>query len=313
METNLLYAHKEVEHSFFQAFEKRPHHAWILKGPKGIGKLDFAKKIAGQLLTQETPDSHIQNKIEAQNHPSFLYISLEDSDLQSISIEQIRKIFHFVTQTTEGWKVIILNSLNDLTVNGSNGLLKVLESPPPKTVFFLIHHNGVSLLPTITSRCAALSFAPLPEEELSSQLPSSLTEAERKILLSLAQGCAHRLTDLTDHHALSLYDSFLETLQSLLHKDDESPLSAFIGKIGRDKTKLSLFLLIVERWLQGSIKEAALREENPLFLREPYSLETLLKTHQAVSHLIISDKKLMLDARQLMLTIFFELKNLRTS
>jgi DNA polymerase-3 subunit delta' len=313
MTENLLDFHQSLKQSFFRDFEKRPHHAWILRGPKGIGKLNFAKEIAATLLVAVTPDDYIRNKIENQNHPNFLYLSTEDFSMtKTISIEQIRKIFHFLQQTSHdgGWKVVILNSLNTLTINGANGLLKILEAPPPHTVFFLIHHNGTPVLPTLSSRCAHLSFNPLSDEELSPLLPNNLSSQEKTLLLSLASGCPNHLQDLLDQEALTLYHSFQESLLSLLEKDNYNAVHSFAQTVGKDSLKLDLFLSFIEWWLQNAVKEVALH--NRLFFKIECSLSSLLDIHQTISKIISWKKNLDLDGRQLILNIFFELKNLRT-
>ncbi|OFW69887.1 MAG: hypothetical protein A2621_02440 [Alphaproteobacteria bacterium RIFCSPHIGHO2_01_FULL_41_14] len=308
---NLITAHKDLKQTFFQDFKERPHHAWILKGPQGVGKVDFAKHIAAQLLTEITPDDHIYTKIENQNHPNFLYISPEASPTQAISIEQIRGVFQFLQQTAPdgGWRIVILDSLNTLTPNGANGLLKILESPPPHTVFFLIQHNGASPLPTLVSRCAKLSFAAPSSTDLLPFLPEGLSLQEQTILLALAHGCPAHLQDLLDQEALSLYGSFQQAVRSLVEQDHYAPAHTLAQTVGRDASKLTLFLSLVEWWLQNAVKEVALQQR--CFFTIQCSLASLLDIHQTISKIIKWKKNLDIDGRQLVLTLFFELKNLR--
>lgn len=311
MRTHASDVHESLKESFFQAFKDRPHHAWILKGPKGVGKIDFAKQLAASLLVQMTPDDQVFTKIENQNHPNFLYISPDDSTNKAISIEQIRQIFHFLQQTSHdgGWKVVLLNSLNDLTTNGANGLLKILESPPAQTVFFLIQHNGRAPLPTIVSRCAQLSFQSQQDNDLSTLLPEGLSSSEQTLLLSLAQGRPHYLKDLLDQNALSLYHSFQEALKALTQNDDYTLSHSLAQSMGRDPFKLEIFLDIVEWWLQKGVKEIALQQRN--FFQINCSLSSLLDIHQTISKIIKWKRTLDLDNRQLILNIFIELKKLR--
>lgn len=310
MTMNSLKAHENLKQTFFQAFEQRPHHAWILKGPKGVGKLDFSKEAAAKLLTEVTPDDRITTKIENQNHPNFLYISPEESTTQTISIEQIRKIFHFLQQTSTdgGWRVVILNSLNTLTTNGANGLLKILESPPARTVFFLIQHNGMPTLPTLVSRCAQLSFSSASKDDLAPLLPADLSPEDHSLLLSLAHGCPNYLLDLIDQDALALYHSFQDAVYPLIDHHHYTLAHSFAQTIGRDPRKLDLFLSLLEWWLTNAVKEVALHQR--LFFKIDCSLASLLDIHQTISKIRGWKKNLDLDGRQLILNIFLELKNL---
>ena len=311
MRTHLSDAHESLKESFFQAFDERPHHAWILKGPKGVGKVDFAKQIAANLLVRKTPDEQIFTKIENQNHPNFLYISPEESATKTISIEQIRHIFQFLQQTSHdgGWKIVLLNNLNTLTTNGANGLLKILESPPANTVFFLIQHNGMAPLPTIVSRCAQLSFELKQQEDLSSLLPDNLSPSDQSLLLSWAQGRQQYLEELLDQNALSLFHDFQDAFHHLIEGNSYTQAHSLAQTVSRDVIKLETFLFLVEWWLQKGIKEIALQQ--PSFFRINCSLTSLLDIHQTISKIIRWKKTLDVDSRQLILNVFIELKKLR--
>ena len=306
--------HEDLKHSFFQTFQKRPHHAWILKEPQGVGKLDFAKEVAAKLLTEIAPDENVLTKIENHNHPNFLYISpSEESAQQTISIEQVRSVFQFLQQTSPdgNWRIVLVNSLNALTTNSANGLLKILEAPPPRTVFFLIHHNGARVLPTIASRCAQLSFLPATQNELSTLLPDTLSDQEKTLLLSLAHGCPHYLEDLVDQDVLSLYDSLEKAVHALIENNDYELVHKFGRTINHDRKKQDLFLALIEWWLTTAVKEVALN--NRSFFQINCSLTSLLDIQKTISKIMKWNKTLDLDGGQLVLNIFFALKKLRAA
>lgn len=309
-----LSLHENLKLSFFEAFQKRPHHAWIFKGPKGVGKLNFSKEIATKLLTEETPDENILTKIENQNHPNFLYVApSEESALQTISIDQIRSIFQFLQQTSpdNNWRIVILDSLNALTQNSANGLLKILESPPSRTVFFLIHHDGGVILPTIISRCTQLSFVPSHAETLETLLPPTLSNHEKTLILAIARGCPYYLEDLLDQDILGLYTLFEKASTTLVEDNNYELAHKFSQTIGRDKLKRDVFLSFLEWWLSTAVKEVALNER--IFFKISCSLASLLDIQQTISKIMKWDKTLDLDGSQLVLNVFFELKKLRPS
>jgi DNA polymerase-3 subunit delta' len=65
---------------------------------------------------------------------------------------------------------MIVDPTNVLTINSANALLKALEEPPPRTVFFLISHGAAAVLPTIRSRCTKLAFRSLSAPDFQSTI-----------------------------------------------------------------------------------------------------------------------------------------------
>src|SRR5690606_2312407 len=92
-----------------------------------------------------------------------------------------------------GWRVVIVDPVDDLNTAAANALLKNLEEPPARTVFLLVAHQPARLLPTIRSRCMKIALEPLPDAELLAVLDGlgvSLPrdEAARDDLLRRAAG-----------------------------------------------------------------------------------------------------------------------------
>ena len=149
-------------------------HALLLQGPRGIGKLVFARALAQALLC-ESPgaESYACGKcsacawFEGGAHPDFRQIEPvtvegEDGDegkkKVSIGVDQIRVLPGFINVSSHrgGPKVVVLHPAEALNVNAANALLKSLEEPPERTFFLLVSHRPHQLLPTIKSRCRQL-------------------------------------------------------------------------------------------------------------------------------------------------------------
>lgn len=191
----------------------RMHHAWLLAGPRGIGKAHFADFAARALLDAEHIDSTGAKLLAAGSHPDFLRMErlLNDKGdklARSITVDQVRAMRQHLTMTTAvaDRRVIIIDSVDDLEGrSGPNAILKSLEEPPANTVFLLVSHQPGRLLPTIRSRCRTLLFAPLDDAAMTSVLDAhrpGLAPAEREALIANAQGSparalAHAALDLT--------------------------------------------------------------------------------------------------------------------
>lgn len=210
---------KAVE-QFASAWEaRRLHHAWLLAGPKGVGKATFALKAATRVLAEaagppvelpglETPEEHpIAKLIAAGSHPDLIWIERIENPkkpgtlFKNILVDQVREVGRSLNLTTSlsDWRAIVFDTADDLEGAGANALLKMLEEPPANTVFFLVSHAPGRLLPTIRSRCRRLDFARLDDEVMTSLLSLSLPdENPSKIaqLVEFAEGSIGRGIDI---------------------------------------------------------------------------------------------------------------------
>ncbi|MGD8327641.1 MAG: AAA family ATPase, partial [Sphingomonadales bacterium] len=166
-----LLGYDEAERLFLDALNSdRLHHAWLLTGPKGIGKATFAYRLSALLLSDSTngdiDELHPAIRLlRNEAHPDLRIlkrgIDPKTGKLKSeISVADIRVLQGFLGSTAAqgGWRIIIIDAADDLNRNAANALLKILEEPPKKVAFFLISHAPGRLLPTIRSRCRHLAL-----------------------------------------------------------------------------------------------------------------------------------------------------------
>lgn len=262
----LLCGHQEALGEFQASYASgRPHHAWLIAGPTGIGKATLACHLARYLLTKDQKsltrfpstitvdsspsdplspslfgedepvlESPLDPQIAADNpfspallaarielpparmmaqaaHPDFRLIQVLEAKTQ-IAIEQIRQLAKFtaLTPSMGGWRVIIIDSADDLTLGAANALLKMLEEPPPATIFFLITRSLGGVLATIRSRCRRLVLKPLSEASLREAIPSLVANLSPAIQETLSPDDIDKASRLS-HGSLGLALSLLET------------------------------------------------------------------------------------------------------
>ena len=186
-----LHGHEAAVAAFRDALDSgRLHHAWLISGPKGIGKALFAAKAALRVLAQgqgrvdsdglDVPDDHAAARLAAAaSHPDLMRLErlVRDNSstgelARSISVDQVRSLQRLfnTTASMSPWRAVIVDSIDDLERNAANALLKNLEEPPPSSVFLLVSHAPERLLPTIRSRCRSLRLSPLGADAMTSAL-----------------------------------------------------------------------------------------------------------------------------------------------
>ena len=167
-----LFGHDAAMAQFDAARQSgRLHHAWMITGPKGIGKASFAYKAAISLLAGASDAETAKQKVRARSHPNLLSIKRPWDEKRKrwrgeITIDEVRRVPDFFSRSggETGWRIAIIDSMDEFNRNAANGLLKTLEEPPKQGLLFLVTHSPGRLLPTIRSRCRQLDLRSPPVE-----------------------------------------------------------------------------------------------------------------------------------------------------
>ena len=256
-----LLGHSEAESRFLKAYQSgRMHHAWLLTGPKGIGKATLAYRMArlllgGQSLLETSlniPKSDpIAQRVEALTHGNLFVLRRPyDTKLkrfrQDIPVDNVRKLSGFFQETaaeTGTWRVCIIDSADELNRNSENAILKLLEEPPSNTSFILMSSSPGRLLPTIRSRCLNLELRAVPDDSIQSWL-SEFGSGSAELLTAAvklsrgAPGKALALVQNADVVLRSLSDYF-GSLGQTNHGLDMSIAKALSDK--KNQTSRALF------------------------------------------------------------------------
>ncbi|WP_309660646.1 DNA polymerase III subunit delta' [Sphingomonas sp.] len=190
------------------------HHAWLLAGPKGVGKATFARAAATRVLADaagpkvdlpglQTPTEHPTARlVEARSHPDMRLLERLENEktgalARNITVDQVRGLAELfdLTPSMSPWRAVVIDAADDLEKSAANALLKMLEEPPANCVFLLVSHAPGRLLPTIRSRCRALSFQPLGDDVMASLLEThapTINAAERARIIAKAGGSVGR-------------------------------------------------------------------------------------------------------------------------
>lgn len=250
-----VFGHAEIKKNLMQAFSNnRLPHALLLSGPQGIGKATFAYHFAHWILSSASAqfdgvsvDDPLYKRMLSGAHADFFVLSKAGGDpkaqMKTISIDQVR---HFMGQLSKtalegGWRIALVDAVNDLNRNGANALLKTLEEPRPQTLIILIHHEGEALLPTIRSRCQKLTFKALHDKETKAVIEAQGRSVDDSKRLMVARGRPGLLIHLEDSFVGTDYVSeFLAFVQHLMDQNIFE-ISRYIKAVLADSNKESAF------------------------------------------------------------------------
>ena len=246
----VLQGHEEAEKLFLDSHNlDRLHHAWLVTGPRGIGKASLAYKMARFLLSnppegsagpslfgdalEKIPASSLDTDlaspvnrvITAGAHGDLLIIERTPNEKTGkmraeIIVDDVRRLQNFFSKTSTegGWRVAIIDSADEMNRNAANAMLKSLEEPPKNALLILLAHAPGKLLPTITSRCRQLRLNPLDlvtvTEILSRHYPD-LSPDEINGYAILSDGSPGYAIKLVEEQGLELYIQLLEILSSM--------------------------------------------------------------------------------------------------
>lgn len=258
-----IFGHREAQASFLSARESgRLHHAWIIQGLSGIGKSRFALRLASlQLGATPVPDDPagapaedtVMQKILSNGHPDLKVVKRllneKGSLKQDIAVDQIRELntFFNLKPALGGWRVGIIDSIDEMNTSSLNALLKTLEEPPGNSLLFLISHATAPILPTIRSRCQTLRLRPLAQEDSRSVLEMIEAEATGE-LANLVRGRPGRAEELAGGKVM-IASNAAQSLMKSLPSVNDAQLSQAILCAGEDDKTFNAFAETILDWV----------------------------------------------------------------
>ncbi|VDC33290.1 DNA polymerase III subunit delta' [Pseudogemmobacter humi] len=292
-ETPVLFGQQAAEEGFLTAFNSgRLHHAWMLTGPKGVGKATLAWRIARFLLsapaddgglfgapaapdTLDTdPDSPLARRMRALAEPRLYLLRRGANDKgnalsQFITVDEVRRMksFFALSAADGGRRVAIVDAVDEMNTAAANALLKLLEEPPAGAVFLMVSHQPARLLPTIRSRCRELKLSRLAPDALSDALTATggaVDPEDTVALAELADGSVGEAFRLTSLEGLQSYAALVGLFATLPRLDRSRALALADSAAARGGAdRFDLILTQIDLFLSRLARAAARRETPP--------------------------------------------------
>lgn len=254
---------QEFDSILNQLLDNKLSNSLLLTGNKGIGKKYFILQIIEEYINKKVVSSQTQHHLSLlknNSHPNIIIVEKEIDEKTKklknfIVIDQIRKINQFCSETSiieDIPKFILIDCADDMNINASNALLKILEEPKLNTYFFLISHQPSSLLPTIKSRCLKINLPNHNYDNFSNIIEISnndINEETKKFLYDITNGSPGLINEYEFDEILNIFERLINLIE------DKDPFSVsnndtikFLSSLDNDQLKIFLsfikFILI---------------------------------------------------------------------
>ncbi|WP_410543441.1 DNA polymerase III subunit delta' [Wolbachia endosymbiont of Howardula sp.] len=292
--------HKIVGHH--HAKKKLINHlslqSWLIRGKKGIGKATLVEAFSTWFLIkhsrfisqlsenalfmhQEVTDINIMQKYNKKEESLLNHISAEIAiDLHVIQgttigvdkIRNMRKFLYFRSIQSE-YKIAIIDSLEAMTENAKNAILKILEEPPQYSKIFIISHKICDIYTAIHCRCFHLNLLPLTDNE-TRIIVSSYCNFDDKIfnqMITIFPGMPGVIIKILNNNTYEIYKDFYHLLHNINNAD-------IMTQIINSDIELELASYIIQRHILSNIKSST--QNSVLLLHHWKKIERLFTIAQ---------------------------------
>ncbi len=276
-ETNILVGHRAAEQVLLDAYRsERMHHAWILAGERGIGKATLAFRFARFVFAHPDPSAPevaaaadlsvppehpAARRVAVGAHGNLLHLTRDWNEKEKryrteLRVPTVRRIIPFLGSTAGegGWRVVIVDTADDMNISAANAILKNLEEPPKATLFLMLAERRGALLPTILSRSRTLHLEPLSpaetEEVVRMVAPGAAEGTDTRLAAALAGGSPRRFIELTRRGGVELYQLMRRGIEGG-DRGAQFKLSTLASDAGGMQQFVDLFETYLSRRLRG--------------------------------------------------------------
>jgi DNA polymerase III subunit delta' len=330
-EAQRLFGHADAERALLEAYRtKRLSHAWLIGGPHGIGKATLAWRFTRFLLANPDPDAAtareatdlsvprthpVWARLQSGAYGDVAVLRREWNDktkkfFSEIRVDDVRQALQLFQRASSagGYRICILDSAEDLNRSSANALLKVVEEPPPQSLFLIVSHQPSQVMPTILSRCRKMFLGALaPAEvraavEATGTLASTLAPAEFEALIGRSGGSVSQALRMLDDTRLAL-DRELRTELDRLPEIDWRALHRLADRLGAAEAIEPGAILVdtVLDWIDARVRAQARGGDGA------HRLAPLAEVWEKVRAAARDAEALNLDKRPLLLSVFADL------
>jgi DNA polymerase III subunit delta' len=327
------FGHAETERGLLRAcLSGHLPQAFIIGGSPGVGKATLAWRLARFLLANPdpaagagqaradlfvAPDHPVSRQVAAMAHPDLVLLRREWNEkdkrfFTEIRVEDVRRAIHLFQQAAGrgGYRICILDCAEDLNPSSANALLKLIEEPPPRSLFLIVAHRPGRMLATLRSRCQKILLKPLAAADIAQFAGtlgppwSAAGEAKLVAAIARAQGSIHNVLRLLDDRGIEL-DTNLGRMLDDLPRIDWSKVHALAERVTARNNGMDFeaMLAAIDAWLDTRVQRGARTFQDDCARRlAPYAL-----VWEKLAEAARETETFNLDKRPFVLSLFTDL------
>jgi DNA polymerase-3 subunit delta' len=279
-ETTAFFGHTGAEQTLLETYRSgHLPHAWLIGGERGLGKATLAYRMARFVLAHPDPtepavqkatslalpqDHPVVRRVSGQGHSDLLTLERTLNDKgklrQDIAVDDIRRAVPFFGSTAGegGWRIAIVDAVDELNAAGANALLKIVEEPPPRALLLLVSHAPGRALATIRSRCRRLILRPLAVDDVARAAATALGKdadaPDVRAAADVAGGSVDRALMFLAGSALELRGQISALLDRLPQLDPRALHALGDSLAGTEAAPLAAFMATVNGWLGARLQ-----------------------------------------------------------
>ncbi len=236
---------------------------YLFVGPNQLGKFTVAHKMAN-ILQCENNYCHqcsVCVEIKKEIHPDTTLIK---NDGESLKIDLVREVINKVNMTPQSkHNIVLIESIERLTPEAANALLKTLEEPAPDVVFLLTTDNIKAILPTILSRSRIVNFHLCSEPLIMKYLEERHTTEDAETLkqaglLSLGKP-GKAIAFLEDRSLLSYFQALYNDASSMFLEESVTRKFQYVESLLEKEFMAQDFLDVMEHVARTRLLDFALQ------------------------------------------------------
>ena len=265
-----LYGQEKAKRLFGRSLAAgRVPHAYLFRGPEGVGKRLFAQGVAAALNCRQRLGAMACGKcsscrkFKSQNHPDFLVIRPVNGVIKIEQIRQLAKELSYPPFESET-RIVVLEDVHIMRREAANSLLKMLEEPPPNNLLILTAESSQEILATLTSRCQVVSFTQLSTSDTTAILIAHGLEPEAALLLArLSEGSPGKAMLFQKSAMVEVWHEVVGVLHNpaILPDRDVGVLLRLAEKMATQKDDLPAFLGLLKIWIRDLLMAAQITGE----------------------------------------------------
>ena len=197
----------------------------------------------------------------SSNFPQIHRSKTPKAKSDAIGIDDLTEIIGRITLKREAHHIVLIRNIERMTLETANKFLKILEEPPPYTIFILTTDSFSDVLPTLVSRCRVMEFTNVSPRAIEALLGQHFPDLSPEMIgriVNLSLGKPQRALRLASNPEIfTAYSEYFRRLLALFEKPDIGTKLSFAEEATKSHANVEFFLEATTYFLRSFLLSRA--------------------------------------------------------